>query len=141
VSVRHTLFAIILAGAAAACGGGGSSYPTMSTGGSGSGGTPPPSTSTAANIFIQDFAFGPANVTIKVGGSVTWTNYGGSAHTSTADGGTWNSGQLSPGSSATGYGMGGGAGGTFTQTFTTAGTYPYHCSNHSSMTGSVTVTP
>ena len=32
-------------------------------------------------------------------------------------------------------------GATFPHTFTTAGTYPYHCSHHSAMTGSVTVTP
>lgn len=32
-----------------------------------------------------------------------------------------------------------GLGGTFAHTFATAGTFPYHCTRHSGMTGSVTV--
>jgi plastocyanin len=31
------------------------------------------------------------------------------------------------------------AGATFSQTFTTAGTFPYHCNIHSNMHGTITV--
>jgi len=34
-----------------------------------------------------------------------------------------------------------GPGGNFQHTFATAGTYPYHCSIHSAMTGTITVNP
>jgi plastocyanin len=57
---------------------------------------------------------------------VTWTNRDVIAHTSTADGGAWNSGTIA-------------AGGTFSRTFTSAGSFPYHCAIHPGMIGTVTV--
>jgi plastocyanin len=48
------------------------------------------------------------------------------AHTSTADGGAWNSGTIQPG-------------GQFTFTFQSAGTFTYHCSIHPGMVATVTV--
>jgi plastocyanin len=61
---------------------------------------------------------------------VTWTNMDGTVHTSTSDtSGLWNSGIIA------------GNGGTFSFTFNLApGTYNYHCSIHSFMHGSITVT-
>jgi plastocyanin len=50
------------------------------------------------------------------------------AHTVTFDDGSADSGNLAPGS-------------TFDHTFATAGTFAYHCAIHSSMHGTVTVTP
>jgi plastocyanin len=123
---------------AAACGGSSGSTGTIS-GGDG-GGTPPGS---PAPVTIQDFSFSPANVTIKVGTTVKWTNNGPSAHDVVSDAGVWTSGTLSgPGGS---YGGGSTAGGSFQFTFAQPGTYPYHCAIHPpsaypNFTGTVTVT-
>jgi hypothetical protein len=57
---------------------------------------------------------------------VEWTNQDGVMHTSTSDGGVWDSGLL-------------GQGETFTYTFTLAGDHPYHCTPHPNMTGTITV--
>jgi plastocyanin len=80
-----------------------------------------------AAVNIVDFAFQPGAVEVPVGATVTWTNSGGAPHTVTADGGAFNSGTLQPGAS-------------FSQTFSAAGTFAYHCEIHPQMTGSVTVT-
>lgn len=80
-------------------------------------------------VSIKDFAFSPADITVKGGTTVTWTNNDSTTHTVTeTDGQTGpNSGNLEPGKS-------------YTFTYATAGTFKYHCSIHSSMTGTVTVT-
>jgi len=90
--------------------------------------TQTPSTPQAqqASVQIKDFEFTPSKVTIKVGGTVTWTNEGASAHTVTADDGSFDSGQLQKGK-------------TFSRTFDSAGTFSYHCSIHSSMKAQVVV--
>jgi len=80
-------------------------------------------------VAIKDFAFHPANVTVRAGERVTWVNCddpGGDAHTSTSDANGWSS-PLLP------------AGQHFTHTFGAAGAFPYHCEPHPSMTGTVTV--
>ncbi len=97
-------------------------------------------------VTIQDFSFSPATLTIKAGTTVHWKNNGPSAHTTTSDAGTWDSGMLSgPGSGGV-YGGNSSSGGTFDFTFSQAGTYSYHCSLHPptlypNFTGSITVTP
>jgi plastocyanin len=83
-----------------------------------------------------DFGFAPQNATIAVGDTVTWTNTGSFAHTTTSGtttGGTrhpdglWDSGSMLPGKS-------------FSHVFAQAGTFPYYCTPHyTSMTGTVTV--
>ncbi len=80
------------------------------------------------SVSIVDFAFNPKTITIPVGTTVRWTNTGNAPHTVTStssprafDSGTLNSGD------------------TFQHTFTTAGQFPYHCSIHPSMTGTVIV--
>jgi plastocyanin len=90
--------------------------------------TPTPGTPQAqqASVKIKDFEFAPSKVTIKVGGTVTWTNDGPSAHTVTADDGSFDSGELQKGK-------------TFSQTFDSTGTFSYHCSIHPSMEGQVVV--
>ena len=80
----------------------------------------------SASVKIVDFSFNPGEIKVAKGGKVTWTNEGTAAHTVTADNGEFDSGQLDPGK-------------TFSQTFTTAGTFTYHCQNHPSMTGTVVV--
>jgi LPXTG-motif cell wall-anchored protein len=88
-----------------------------------------PATAHAANdtsVTISDFKFAPASITIHVGDTVTWTNDGPSAHTATANNGSFNTGVLQKGHSAS-------------HTFTTAGTFTYICQIHPFMHGTVVV--
>ena len=78
-------------------------------------------------VTIQGFAFAPSNLTVKAGTTVTWTNQDSVGHTVTFDSDGKGSDRL-------------GNGATFSQAFATAGTFTYHCSIHSSMTGTITVT-
>ncbi len=102
-----------------------------------------------AAVTIQDFTFSPATLTVKAGTTVTWTNNGPSAHTTVSDKGVWTSGTLAAPGGGGGYGGGGGsAGGTFSYTFMTPGTFGYHCAIHpptlaqySGFVGTVTVNP
>src|SRR5262245_60797576 len=71
-------------------------------------------------------AFSPDAVDVAVGTTVTWTNTDVESHTSTSDSGAWNSGLVGPGSQ-------------FSFTFATAGSFPYHCTVHPGMVGTVTV--
>jgi plastocyanin len=80
----------------------------------------------ATAVTIKDFAFGPATATAAAGSKVTWTNNDTTAHTVTFDDGSADSGNIAPGS-------------TFDHTFATAGTFAYHCTIHSQMKGTVTV--
>ncbi len=80
-------------------------------------------------ISIKGFAFDPSNITIKVGTEVTWTNFDSAPHNVTSNPGTeLSSPTLNKGDS-------------WSYIFTTAGTYPYFCSIHPSMTASITVVP
>jgi plastocyanin len=93
---------------------------------------PPPAASAAppaaagSTVSIASFSFQPAALTVSVGTTVTWTNNDSASHTVTADDGSFKSGTL-------------GKGGTFSQTFATAGTFTYHCAFHSSMKATITV--
>jgi plastocyanin len=84
-----------------------------------------PAFGVGASINIINFAFTPNNVSINVNDSVTW-NWVGSPHTSTSDTGLWDSGVF-------------GTGHVFSRTFTSAGSFPFHCTVHPFMTGSVNV--
>lgn len=84
------------------------------------------STSTSS-VTIRDFEFDPKDITVSVGTTVTWTNQGPTAHTATADDGTFDTGNLVKGA-------------TGTYKFTKAGKYDYHCTPHPYMKASVTVT-
>ena len=120
-TVRIALAAALLC----VCSGCGSSYSTPtnpSNPSSGGSGTPVSIVRGASTLTTT--AYAPSPVTVGVGGSVTWTNSDSTAHTST--GATWNSGAIAPGAS-------------YTMTFSTAGTYTYHCAFHPGMTGTVTV--
>jgi len=72
--------------------------------------------------------YSPSTITVVIGvnNTVTWTNNDNIAHTVTADNGAFDSGYLNQGQ-------------TWSYTFTTAGTYSYHCSIHPWMTGTVIV--
>ncbi len=77
-------------------------------------------------VTIADFQFSPATITIHVGDTVTWVNNGPSAHTATANDGSFNTGVLQKGHSAS-------------HTFTKAGTFTYICMIHPFMHGTVVV--
>jgi plastocyanin len=81
-------------------------------------------------ITIKSFAFSPQEMTVKQGTTVTWTNLDGVGHTIVSDAGAPDAISSEPISQ----------GASFSFTFTKPGTYPYHCSIHPSMTGSVIVT-
>ena len=82
----------------------------------------------AGVVRIIDFGFSPSQVTVPKGGKVTWVNCSASAtaHTSTADAGTWDSNSLPQYA-------------TFEQTFAAAGSFPYHCKPHPFMKGTIVV--
>src|SRR6266436_9567023 len=80
---------------------------------------------TTANVSIVNFAFSPPSVNINVNDSVKWT-WAGSPHSTTSDTGLWESGVQ-------------GTGATFTHTFASAGSFPFHCSVHPFMTGTISV--
>ena len=75
-------------------------------------------------------AYDPNNLTFSLASkqTVKWRNDDGTTHTVTADAGAFNSGNMADGE-------------TFSFTFTTAGVYPYHCTNHPTMVGTITVNP
>jgi plastocyanin len=91
---------------------------------------------TTHGVSIVDYSFSPQSTKAKLGDSVKWTNNGSFTHTSTSNGvtdpsglkgvGLWASGSIAPSA-------------TFTFTYTFAGTFPYHCSIHTFMHGTVKV--
>ena len=126
ISVRFLVSALILT--ATACGS--SSTPTSYGGGGGGGGGG--CTSMSNQITIADFNFAPSCTTVPLGTTVTWTNNGPATHTTTSDGTGWDSGQLAVNA-------------TYQHQFTTAGSFPYHCTNHTYLypgfVGTIVVTP
>jgi plastocyanin len=79
-------------------------------------------------VTIQNFAFSPSDIAVKVGAEVTWTNNDTAPHTITET-----DGQTGPSSETVNKGS------SYSFTFSKAGTYHYHCSIHTGMTGTVTV--
>lgn len=93
--------------------------------------TNPPSGTTQATadknaVTIQNFAFSPATLTVKVGDKVTWTNQDSAGHSATADDGSFDTGVLAQGKSGS-------------ITFSKVGTFTYHCSVHPMMKGTIIV--
>lgn len=80
-------------------------------------------------VAIKGFAFSPANITVKKGATVTWTNQDTAAHTVTE-----NDSQIGPNSGPLAKDQ------SYSFTFNTVGTFKYHCTFHSEMVGTVTVT-
>lgn len=88
--------------------------------------TPVSSQAHQVTIPISNYAFVPKSLTVKVGTRVTWTNHDSTAHTATADGGTFDTGTVGPMASRT-------------IDFKRPGTYTYHCAFHAFMTATITV--
>jgi plastocyanin len=77
-------------------------------------------------VTIADFQFTPGTTTVHVGDTITWTNNGPSAHTATARDGSFDTGVLQKGASAS-------------HTFTHAGTFAFYCKIHPFMHGTIVV--
>jgi plastocyanin len=80
---------------------------------------------TTTNVMIDNFTFQPAELTVKVGTTVTWTNRDDIPHT-VVSAGKFRSKTMDTDDS-------------FTFTFTAAGDYKYFCSLHPHMTGMIKV--
>ena len=93
--------------------------------------TPPARAQDAAEVQVVDFAFEPANVTVSVGATVTWTNGDDITHTVTSG---------APGKKDARFdGRLDGKGTAYRHTFTEPGTYSYFCDRHQAMTGQILV--
>ena len=80
----------------------------------------------AVAVSIKNFEFDPATITAKVGQIVAFSNTGAAPHNATLDAGGCATATLQP-SQADGL------------VFTAAGTYPFHCTVHTQMKGTITV--
>ncbi len=89
----------------------------------------PPESGQTVQATIVDRAFKPGELTVAAGTTVIWTNTGQQPHTVTATDGSF----LTEGSLSTG--------GVYEHAFATPGTYAYICAIHTSMKGTVVVTP
>jgi len=121
---RHRMLGRLLAAVtalimiAAGCGGDGySSGPDMNPGSSTGG--------TSTSITVRNNFFDPAATTVGVGSSVTWTWAQGATDHNV----TFNDGTTSPTQATGGY----------VRLFAAAGTFPYRCTIHPGMNGTVTV--
>lgn len=81
---------------------------------------------TQVAVKIDNFSFSPAQVTVPVGTTVQWTNGDDIPHTVVSNDKLFKSKVLDTDEK-------------FSYTFTKAGTYPYFCSIHPKMTGTVVV--
>ncbi|MGC1852724.1 MAG: cupredoxin family copper-binding protein [Solirubrobacterales bacterium] len=77
-------------------------------------------------VEIEDFAYYPDPVTIEEGGKVIWQNEDSAPHTATAEDGSFDTGTLEEGKLKS-------------ESFKEPGTYPYICSIHPYMKGTVEV--
>jgi plastocyanin len=71
-------------------------------------------------------SYNPSSLTLKAGTTVSWTNNDMVDHTVTANDGSFDSGAIK-------------MGGTYSHTFSTTGTFSYHCTFHANMKASVVV--
>ena len=85
------------------------------------------SSNMAKKVSISATGYSPATLTVASGSTVTWTNTDNMVHTVTTADGKISSGDIAAGSS-------------FSQAFTTTGTFNYFDSHNTTMSGVVTVT-
>jgi plastocyanin len=84
-----------------------------------------------ANVVIDTFQFQPKELNVAVGTTVTWTNHDDIRHTVTSGSADKPGGPLAGDLPE--------KGASYSYTFTTPGEYPYYCTVHTSMIGSVIV--
>jgi plastocyanin len=80
----------------------------------------------SAEVKIDNFSFGPQTLTVAVGTTVTWTNRDDIPHTVVSSDGVFKSKVRDTDEK-------------FTYKFDKAGSYPYFCSVHPKMVGTVVV--
>ena len=80
----------------------------------------------SAEVKIDNFSFGPQTLTIPAGTTVTWTNRDDIPHTIVSTDGVFKSKVRDTDEQ-------------FSYTFIQPGTYPYYCSVHPKMTGTIVV--
>ncbi|WP_410581388.1 cupredoxin family copper-binding protein [Amycolatopsis sp. lyj-108] len=87
-----------------------------------------PAEAATQQVMMQDYAYGPAALTVRVGDTVTWMQHDQAPHdvVTTSAPVAFRSPQLS-------------AGQRWSHTFTKPGTYSYYCSVHPDMRATVTV--
>lgn len=76
-------------------------------------------------VRVRNYTFETVELRVTRGTTVTWANCDNDTHTTTSDTGVWN-GTLTPNT-------------TFRRTFDAVGTFPYHCTPHSSMQARIVV--
>ena len=128
MKLRHSISSLVVIAATAllfaGCGSGNSPSPSANSSGSSS---QPASGGSSSAVKINDFKFSPASDTVKQGARVTVTNQDSTAHTATADDGhSFDTGTLARGTSQT-------------ISVSKPGSYPYHCSIHPFMHGTLVV--
>jgi plastocyanin len=134
-SIARGIATLVTAVALAACSGGATTVPTTAP----APGTEAPAATTAGSAVCADstgtttveaavggFQWGP--VSAKVGDVITWTNSDSAPHRVALDDGSCSMSGNIPGS-----------GGKASLVFSAAGTYPFHCSIHPSMKGTITI--
>jgi len=87
--------------------------------------TTPPARGT---VTIANDAFTPASIHVRAGDKVTFVNNDDETHTVTSDTAVFDSGRLDEKQ-------------RYVYTFTKPGSYPYHCTIHTFMKGTVIVDP
>lgn len=117
--------ATLLLGLMAGCGSSSPSSPSSPS--------TPPTSSTPGMVSIVNgatelttTAFAPNPIDVATGATITWMNNDTRTHDSTSNDGSWASGPIAPG-------------GQFSRTFSSAGTFPYRCTIHPGMVGTVNV--
>jgi plastocyanin len=127
---KGTLATLVLSAVLAGCG----SSSSSSSGGSAASkatstsSTPAasPASGTKVSIAISNYAFKPADITVKAGTKLTFTNHDATAHTATSKTPGFDTGTIKPGASAT-------------VMVSKPGTYSYYCQFHAFMVAKVTV--
>ena len=77
-------------------------------------------------IYMKNGVFNKDSLQVAIGDAVIWMNDDNIAHTVTADDGSFDSGNIA-------------AGASYTLTFSTLGTFYYHCKDHIAMKGVIKV--
>lgn len=90
-------------------------------------GASPSQAAAGASVEISGFAFEPAELSVSVGTTVTWTNKDAAPHQVVSDSGS----ELASETLS--------QGGSYSHVFNAAGTFEYHCAIHPNMTGRIIV--
>ena len=85
-----------------------------------------PARAAEIEVKIENFTFNPQQITVKAGDTVTWVNHDDIPHTVTSKTLKFRSKAMDTADK-------------FSFTFATPGTFPYFCSLHPHMTGSIVV--